>query len=129
MTKVVVLLTTPLGKSVYRIDPKTIDSPHLFMQTLQIIMLSIQTQNVLLFLTERWTFLESGIPLVFFSIKLILPGPGFEPVTSRVAGRRCPCTLSYLTQVNQVRPSESIMPFLTYSQFDLQTHNPFTAPS
>ncbi len=35
----------------------------------------------------------------FFSIKLILPGPGFEPVTSRVAGRRCPCILSHLTQV------------------------------
>jgi hypothetical protein len=35
---------------------------------------------------------------VFFSIKLILPGPGFEPVTSRVAGRRCPCILSHLTQ-------------------------------
>ncbi len=30
-------------------------------------------------------------------IKLILPGPGFEPVTSRVAGRRCPCILSHLT--------------------------------
>jgi hypothetical protein len=30
---------------------------------------------------------------------LILSGPGFEPVTSRVAGRRCPCILSHLIQV------------------------------
>jgi hypothetical protein len=58
--------------------------------------------NVLLFLIKRWTFLESGIPLVFFSIKLILPGPGFEPVTSRVAGWQCPCILSHLTQVTDV---------------------------
>ncbi len=28
---------------------------------------------------------------------MILPGPGFKPVTSRVAGRRCPCILSHLT--------------------------------
>ncbi len=39
-------------------------------------------------------------PIDVFSIflKLILPGPGFEPVTSRVAGRRCPCILSHLNQ-------------------------------
>jgi hypothetical protein len=39
-------------------------------------------------------------PVGVFSIfiKLILPGPGFEPITSRVAGRRCPCILSHLTQ-------------------------------
>jgi hypothetical protein len=57
--------------------------------------------NVLFFLVERWAFLESGIPLVFFFnfIKLILPGPGFKPVTSRIAGRRCPSILSHLTQV------------------------------
>ncbi len=37
---------------------------------------------------------------IFFNfIKLILPGPGFEPVASRVAGRVCPCILSHLTQV------------------------------
>ena len=36
---------------------------------------------------------------MFFSIKLILPGPGFKPGTSRIAGRRCPCILSHLTQV------------------------------
>jgi hypothetical protein len=44
--------------------------------------------NVLLFLVEKWTFLESGIPLVFFFhffIKLIFPGLGFEPVTSSIS--------------------------------------------
>ncbi len=51
-------------------------------------MLFYTNSNVLLFLIKRWTFLESGIPLVFFSIKLILPGLGFEPVPYRVAGRR-----------------------------------------
>jgi hypothetical protein len=39
---------------------------------------------------------------MFIVIKLILPGPGFEPVTSRVAGRRCPCILSHLTQTDMI---------------------------
>jgi hypothetical protein len=30
---------------------------------------------------------------------LILPGPEFKPVTSRVAGWRCPCILSHLSQM------------------------------
>jgi hypothetical protein len=37
-------------------------------------------------------------------VELILPGPGFEPVTSRVVGRQCPCILSHLTQVSHDCP-------------------------
>jgi hypothetical protein len=33
----------------------------------------------------------------FFTIILILLGPGFEPVTSRVVGKRWPYILSYFT--------------------------------
>ncbi len=44
------------------------------------------TNSNVLFLIERWTFLESGIPLLFFQFlfQLILPVLGFEPVTSRL---------------------------------------------
>ncbi len=64
-------------------------------------MLFILTQYVLFFLQEEVDLIRVRNPVDgFFSIfiKLILPGPGFEPVTSRVAGRRCHCILSHLTQ-------------------------------
>ncbi len=54
--------------------------------------------NVLFFPPREVNFFRVRNPVGGFSIKLILPGPGFEPVTSRVAGRRCPCILGHLTQ-------------------------------
>jgi hypothetical protein len=53
---------------------------------------------------------------------LISPGPGFEPVTSRVAGRRCPCILSHLTQVNIVMCSFTK---IILSKFTLLSVNPY----
>ncbi len=38
---------------------------------------------------------RNPVDVFLFFIKLFLPGPGFEPVASRVAGKRCPCILSH----------------------------------
>ncbi len=50
---------------------------------------------------EKLNFASCSGKFNFF-IKLILPGLEFEPVISRVAGRRCPFILSHLTQVMNI---------------------------
>jgi hypothetical protein len=59
---------------------------------------------------------------VFFLIfmKLILPGPGFKPVSFRVAGRRCPCILSHLTQLINLDDHLNLQ-LLSYIGMDSQT--------
>ncbi len=58
---------------------------------------------------------------MFFSIKLILPGPGFKPVTSRVAGMRFPCILSHLTQVTCLIPYPQWVSELRSQQHEVQS--------
>ena len=62
-----------------------------------IIMLFIPTQ-MSFFPRREVDLITVRNPVDGFSIfiKLILPGPGFEPVSSRVAGRWFPCILNHL---------------------------------
>ncbi len=59
-------------------------------------MLFIRTQTS--FSQRELDFFRVRNPVFLFFVVLILPGPGFKPVTSRVAGRQCPGILSHLTQ-------------------------------
>ena len=56
--------------------------------------------------------LESCVIFSIFQLFNFWPGPGFEPVTSRVAGRRCPCILSHLTHLNLLKLDDPFNTFL-----------------
>jgi hypothetical protein len=54
-------------------------------------------------------FLRVRNPIFLILFRLIWPGPGFEPVTSKVAGRRGPCILSHLTQTKLISVNQQIV--------------------